>query len=163
MDRLSTAARSRLMSHVRQKNTKPELIVRKLLHGVGYRFRLHPAQLPGRPDIVLPGRKAVVFVHGCFWHYHECHLSKVPSTRPEFWTAKLLANRERDRRKVIQLETGRWRVLTVWQCELGDLDSLLKRLVGFLGPSSQAKPEWIGRPAAQSAEEQRFRSFGRPI
>lgn len=105
------------MSGIGGKNTKPELLVRKALFAAGFRFRLHRKDLPGRPDVVLPGRRVVVFVHGCFWHAHQgCRYAKIPSTRREFWEAKLAANVERDRRTREALLSAGWRVLVVWEC-----------------------------------------------
>lgn len=105
------------MSGIRGKNTRPELLIRKALHARGFRYRLH-CDLPGKPDICLPKHRAVIFVHGCFWHGHGCHLFKWPSTRPEFWQAKINRNREVDRRSVAALLEGGWRVGTIWECGL---------------------------------------------
>lgn len=130
--------RRRNMSAVRGKDTKPEMLVRQGLHGMGYRYRLHDRRLPGRPDLVFPGRKAVVFIHGCFWHHHEapgCRNSVIPKTRREWWAAKLAANRERDAAAVAALEADSWRCEVVWECETrSDLSAVLGRLRGFLGP-----------------------------
>lgn len=105
------------MSGIGGKNTKPELLVRKALFAAGFRFRLHRKDLPGRPDVVLPGRRVVVFVHGCFWHAHQgCPYAKTPATRREFWEAKLAANVERDRSTREALLSAGWRVLVVWEC-----------------------------------------------
>lgn len=117
VDVVSTAKRSQMMAGIHGKNTKPELIVRRMLFAAGYRFRLHRRDLPGAPDIVMPGRKVAIFVHGCFWHMHQgCRYAKMPSTRPGFWTAKLEANVERDSRAVDELLALGWRVLCVWEC-----------------------------------------------
>ncbi len=113
-----TEARSRNMRAVRSKNTKPEVQVRRCLHAAGFRFRLHRKDLPGNPDIVLPKYCAVIFVHGCFWHGHACHLFKWPSSRTEFWQKKIGNNQERDLRNICQLKDLGWRVLTVWECAL---------------------------------------------
>jgi len=121
------------MQAVRSKDTAPEIAVRSLLHGMGYRFRLHRKDLPGTPDIVLPGRRAAIFVHGCFWHGHGCRIGQLPKSRLDYWLPKIEANRERDRRKGGALEAAGWRVLTVWQCEIRDLDVLQERLWIFLG------------------------------
>ena len=113
------------MSGIRGKNTKPELLARRALFAAGYRFRLHRRDLPGAPDIVLPGRKVAIFVHGCFWHLHAgCRNAKLPCTRPEFWLGKLEGNVARDRRAVEALLLGDWRVLTVWECSTRDPLSL---------------------------------------
>lgn len=117
VDVVSPEIRSRMMSGIQGKNTKPELLVRKLLFAAGYRFRLHRRDLPGSPDIVLPGRKVAIFVHGCFWHLHDgCRFAKLPATRTEFWRAKLNGNNDRDRQAVIKLNSMGWRVLWVWEC-----------------------------------------------
>lgn len=134
MDRLSPEARSRLMSHVRGKDTKPEMIVRRLAHSLGYRYRLHRKDLPGRPDLVFPRRRAVVFVHGCFWHRHEgCKLASTPKSNEAFWQAKFTRNVERDRISIAKLEADGWRVLVVWQCETREMEGLAARLLEFLG------------------------------
>ena len=106
------------MSGIRGKNTKPELIVRRLLHAQGFRFRLHRKDLPGKPDIVLPKYHAVILVHGCFWHKHECRLFRMPATRTEWWNEKLSGNRERDRKDIASLLDSGWRVLVVWECAM---------------------------------------------
>jgi len=124
VDVVSPADRSRMMSGIQGKNTKPELTVRRMLFASGYRFRLHRRELPGAPDIVLPGRKVAIFVHGCFWHMHQgCRFAKMPATRPEFWKAKLEANVERDRRAVEKLRALGWRVLCVWECSTRDVQA----------------------------------------
>lgn len=111
--------RSLMMSGIRGRDTGPEMRVRRVLHGLGYRFRLHRQDLPGTPDLVLPKHKAAVFVHGCFWHFHEgCRLAKMPSSRKEFWEPKLLGNRERDAAAIAALRKAGWRVLLVWECFL---------------------------------------------
>lgn len=117
VDIMSPADRSRLMAGIKGKNSQPELLVRQLLFASGYRFRLHRRDLPGTPDIVMPSRKIVIFVHGCFWHRHQgCRYAKLPATRPDFWKAKLEANVERDRNAVEKLQALGWRVLCVWEC-----------------------------------------------
>ena len=106
-----------MMASIQSKNTKPEMLVRRILFASGYRFRLHRHDLPGSPDIVLPGRKVAIFVNGCFWHFHEgCRFAKLPATRTEFWKTKLYCNNERDRQAVIKLNAMGWRVLWVWEC-----------------------------------------------
>lgn len=132
-DRLSPDARSRLMSRVRSRDTTPERGVRTLLHAMGYRFRLHRKELPGTPDIVMPGRKVVIFVHGCFWHGHSCKVDKMPKSKTEYWGPKIEANRERDLRKARKLRRMGWRVLTVWECELRAPDKLRRRLERIIG------------------------------
>lgn len=134
-DTLSPPARSERMGRVRGKDTKPELLVRRLLHGMGYRYRLHARDLPGRPDIVFRGRKKAIFVHGCFWHRHPdpiCKLSRLPKTRLDFWFPKLEGNRQRDVTNVERLEAMGWNVLLVWECELRDREQLANKLFAFL-------------------------------
>jgi DNA mismatch endonuclease (patch repair protein) len=106
------------MSAIRDRNTKPELVVRRALHRLGLRFRLHDRRLPGRPDLVFPKHRAVVFVHGCFWHHHDCHLFKWPQTRSEFWRGKIKRNVQNDEAALSQLRAGGWRVAVVWECAL---------------------------------------------
>lgn len=113
------------MSGIRGSNTKPELIVRKALFAAGYRYRLHRGDLPGKPDVVMPGRKVAIFVHGCFWHHHQgCRFAKLPATRPDFWAEKLQANVARDARCEAALQEMSWRVLLVWECFLRTTRSL---------------------------------------
>lgn len=114
----SKATRSKNMAAVSGKNTKPELLIRKALHRLGFRYRLHDKKLPGKPDLVLPKYRAVIFVNGCFWHQHDCHLFKWPSTRKEFWRTKIEGNKARDIEAVKQLSSMGWRVLTIWECAL---------------------------------------------
>jgi len=122
-DVVSPAVRSRMMSGIKGKDTKPEILVRKALFAAGYRFRLHRKDLPGSPDVVLPGRKVAIFTHGCFWHMHAgCNSAKLPATRAEFWKQKLQGNVERDARAVAALRSQGWRVLTVWECGTRDAD-----------------------------------------
>lgn len=124
MDIISPEQRSALMSRIKGKDTKIELEVRRGLHALGFRYRLGDSyisggsKLPGRPDIVLPKYRTVVFVHGCFWHRHDCHLFRLPKTRPEFWKAKIDANHDRDVRKESELRTLGWNVATIWECQL---------------------------------------------
>ena len=132
-DQMRAASRSRIMSAIRKKDTKAELVVRRLLHVMGYRFRLHRRDLPGCPDVVLPHHRAVVMVHGCFWHRHaNCRHANLPRSRTEYWLPKLARNVERDKRSIAALEALGWRVLVVWECELGNLASLRDRLSTFL-------------------------------
>lgn len=124
VDVVSPAKRSQMMAGIYGKNTKPELIVRRMLFASGYRFRLHRRDLPGAPDIVMPGRKIAIFVHGCFWHMHQgCRFAKLPTTRPEFWKAKLQGNVERDGRAVDKLRALGWRVLCIWECATRDTEA----------------------------------------
>ena len=116
-DVVDQATRSRMMSGIGGRNTKPEIVVRKALFAAGFRFRLHSKDLPGCPDVVLPGRRVAVFVHGCFWHAHPgCRYAKTPASRREFWESKLAANVERDGRARKALLSEGWRVLVVWEC-----------------------------------------------
>lgn len=127
--------RSSNIAAIRGKDTLPELTVRRMLHGLGLRFRLHRKDLPGRPDIVLPRHRSVVFVHGCFWHRHEgCRYTTTPKTRLEFWQAKFAANVARDQRNRMVLEEMGWRVLVVWECELRDAEPLRDRLKAAFTP-----------------------------
>lgn len=118
MDITDSVTRSRMMSAIKGKNTQPELVVRKALHKKGLRFRLHVSGLPGKPDLVFHRHKAVVFVHGCFWHVHGCSNSKIPKTRTEFWTNKLEGNKARDEALVTVLQGNHWRVAIVWECSI---------------------------------------------
>ena len=121
--------RSRNMSAIKSKNTKPEIKVRKILHSMGYRFRLHSKDLPGSPDIVLPKYKTVIFVHGCFWHRHEnCKYASTPKTRQEFWEAKFRENINRDKLNQENLSSNGWKIIVVWECEIKDKDFDLNRL-----------------------------------
>lgn len=120
--------RSEIMSRIRSKDTKPERVVRLMLHAMGYRFRIHRKDLPGNPDIVLPKYRTVVFVHGCFWHGHTCPRGKRPDSQQEFWDDKIDKNMRRDRQAVRKLRAQGWHVLTVWECQTRRLDSLSKRL-----------------------------------
>ena len=136
-DLLTREQRSRNMSKIRGKNTKPELLVRRLLHAKGYRYRLHgnagTAKLPGHPDLVFAGRRKVIFVNGCFWHFHECKAGQhAPAANAEFWEAKRTRTRERDALQREQLEAAGWKVLTVWECQLKDRSMLEERLTEFL-------------------------------
>jgi DNA mismatch endonuclease (patch repair protein) len=136
VDVVDAATRSRMMSGIRGRNTKPEILIRSLLHRRGFRFRLDARDLPGRPDIVLPRYGAVVFVHGCFWHGHDCHLFKWPQTRPEFWRDKIARNRSNDERAQLALHALGWRVAVVWECALRganrDVDGIIQRLADWL-------------------------------
>lgn len=125
--------RSEMMARVRSKDTKPEKLVRSLLHALGYRFRLHRRDLPGSPDIVLPARKVAIFVHGCFWHGHSCkRAGRLPKTNADFWAKKLADNLARDARNRSALENLGWKVLVVWECELKDEAALTNLFCTFL-------------------------------
>lgn len=117
-DIVDASTRSRMMAGIRSRDTRPERVIRSTLHRLGFRFRLHGAKVPGRPDLVLPKYRAAVFVHGCFWHGHDCPLYRPPATRSGFWTAKISRNRERDVEvRGLVLESG-WRHLTIWECSI---------------------------------------------
>jgi len=119
VDVVDRETRSRMMANIRGRDTKPEMLVRRMLHGAGYRYRLHDGQMPGRPDIVLPRHRVAILVHGCFWHRHSgCRLCTTPATRAEFWRDKFSANVERDQRNSASLVTSGWRVATIWECAL---------------------------------------------
>lgn len=141
MDTVSAEVRSRIMASIRGRDTTPELVVRSTLHRLGFRFRIHTRTLPGSPDVVLAKHRAVIFVHGCFWHAHRCRAGrKAPKTNAAFWQAKRDGNRARDRRVVRALRRAGWRVLVLWECQLRDAARLERALRGFLGPAtSRAK------------------------
>lgn len=133
-DRISTEHRSWNMSRIRGKDTRPEILVRSVLHRMGYRFRLHCSALPGKPDIILPKHRIAVFVHGCFWHRHGCKFSYTPKTRKEFWQRKFKRNVARHEEVCHDLRVLGWRVVTVWECEAGHADALRLRLKKLLQP-----------------------------
>ncbi|HAT1956914.1 TPA: DNA mismatch endonuclease Vsr [Legionella pneumophila] len=141
-DIVEKAKRSEMMSGIRSKNTKPELIVRKELFAKGLRYRLHLKNIPGKPDIIFKKYKAVIFIHGCFWHCHDCHLFKWPQTRQDFWHNKILSNKQRDINNRALLEKEGWRVAVVWECALKgksklDIPILVKELEFWLHSSNQ--------------------------
>lgn len=134
-DTLTPLERSKRMSLVRNKNTKPEYLVRQLVHRLGFRYRLHNKELPGKPDLVFSARRKVIFVHGCFWHRHlsrRCQLARLPKSRQDFWLPKLEQNRLRDKKKQAQLWRLGWHVLVIWECELRALDKLEFKITNFL-------------------------------
>lgn len=133
VDTRTSEQRRRIMQSVGQKHTGPEMAVRHILHGLGYRYRLHRRDLPGTPDLVFPGRRKVIFVHGCFWHGHACPKGRLPKSRPEFWVPKIERNKERDAAALEALREIGWQTLTVWQCETKDPTELKSKLVDFLG------------------------------
>lgn len=133
------------MSRIGGKDTAPELAARRLLHALGYRFRLHRKELPGTPDIVFPSRRKVIFVNGCFWHAHGCRIGRPPKSRPEFWLPKLERNRSKDKGNRRKLRRMGWEVLTVWQCQTKFPDRLKSRLISFLGPPGEIP---IDKPSA---------------
>jgi DNA mismatch endonuclease, patch repair protein len=132
MDRLSSKKRSWLMSRIKGRDTTPELRVRRMLYAMGYRYRLHRKDLPGKPDIVFGPAKKIIFVHGCFWHGHKCPKGRLPKSNKSFWNRKIDTNKIRDRKNIRKLKALGWRVLTVWQCELKDIAVARRRIVDFL-------------------------------
>ena len=134
-DTLSKTERSERMARVRGKDTKPELLLRSLVHGMGYRYRLHQKGLPGKPDIVFSSRRKVIFMHGCFWHRHDdpaCKLARLPKSRSEFWLPKLEGNQVRDKRNIEALEQLGWASLVVWECQMRSPELVGKRVRAFL-------------------------------
>ena len=137
MDTVDSKTRSKIMSRVKGKHTKPELLIRRALHRKGFRYRLHVKNLPGHPDLVFPKYKAIILVNGCFWHDHGCYLSTKPSTRKEFWQEKFQRNKVRDRKNIEYYRKRGWRVLIVWECALKgrdrqDLDEVIFEASGWL-------------------------------
>lgn len=143
-DNVNTDTRSRIMSRIKGKDTKAEVAIRKRLFAMGFRYRLHVKGLPGKPDIVFPGRKAVVFVNGCFWHYHDCHLFKMPSTRRQWWKAKLEGNRDRDECTWKTLKSKGWRVMVVWECawRKKNRDAELDKIAGIIAAWLDSDSTW---------------------
>ena len=138
-DTVSRSARSKVMSRIRSRNTKPELAVRRVLYSLGYRYRLHRSDLPGSPDIVFPARRAVIFVHGCFWHGHQ-GCGRVPKSRRSYWIPKLTRNKLRDKRNAKALTLEGWRILVIWECQLDDEKKLARRMIKFLEAALGVKP-----------------------
>lgn len=137
--------RSAIMRALRQKDTQPEMMVRRALHSLGYRFRLHRKDLPGRPDIVLPRHRVAILVHGCFWHRHSgCPNTRTPKSRQEFWNAKFTANVERDQRVEAELSALGWRVLTIWECQARREKELTPMLVSRLQNSGGVARDYLG-------------------
>ncbi|WP_457299104.1 very short patch repair endonuclease [Phyllobacterium sp. P5_D12] len=135
MDKLTPERRSANMARIRSHSTKPEMAVRQLAHRLGYRYQLHRKDLPGKPDLVFPGRRAIIFVHGCFWHQHPetaCTDSALPKSRPEYWLPKLQRNQQRDSQNMDALVQDGWRVLIIWECETHDEEELAQTLHSFL-------------------------------
>ncbi|SHJ18902.1 very short patch repair endonuclease [Wenxinia saemankumensis] len=136
MDILTPEQRSERMSRVRGRDTKPEMLVRRLAHSMGYRYRLHRRDLPGSPDLVFPSRRKVILVHGCFWHRHldpDCKLARLPKSKLDFWGPKLETNRERDERNIVLLGELGWDVLIIWECQTKNREKLQARIGEFLG------------------------------
>jgi DNA mismatch endonuclease (patch repair protein) len=134
MDTISKEARSALMARIRSKNTKPERVVRSILHRLGFRFRLHRKDLPGKPDIVLPRHRKIIFIHGCFWHGHSCALASKPKSNQDYWREKIKNNRLRDHRVRRELIKQGWSVLELWECEIRKETSLTDKLEAFMRP-----------------------------
>lgn len=132
MDTVSRSERARIMARVRSRDTSPELVVRRLVHALGFRFRLHVRALPGTPDIVLPRRRKIIDVRGCFWHGHGCGRCRIPAAHRAYWTAKIDRNRARDRRTTSQLRRLGWHVLVVWECRTVDRELLRRAVERFL-------------------------------
>jgi DNA mismatch endonuclease (patch repair protein) len=136
MDIIDSEARSRLMGRIRGKDTKPEMVVRRIAHRLGFRFRLHRRDLPGSPDLVFPARRKVVFVHGCYWHRHSgCRLAYEPKSNVEFWTEKFVANVARDQKVLEELHDQGWDTMVIWECEAKDSELVASRLSAHLGRS----------------------------
>lgn len=133
MDTRTPQQRRRIMQAVKSRDTKPEIIVRRCLHSMGYRYRLHRKDLPGRPDIVFGSRRKAIFVHGCFWHRHDCAKGRLPKSRLNYWKPKLDENVIRDKTRLEELDELGWQTLVIWQCELDDLEALAARLQDFVG------------------------------
>lgn len=135
-DTISPARRSALMSRIRSADTQPEMVVRRIVHGLGYRYVLHDRRLPGRPDLVFPSRRKVVFVHGCFWHGHTCALASSPKSNATYWSEKIAANKARDRRHRARLKAAGWTVLAVYECAIrrDQEGRVAERLISFLEP-----------------------------
>jgi DNA mismatch endonuclease (patch repair protein) len=132
-DTFTKSQRSRIMAAVKSRHTKPEMIVRQIVHQLGYRFRLHRSDLPGTPDIVLNRFHAIINIHGCFWHQHSCPAGhRMPKSRTDYWTKKLNGNAVRDRRNLRRLRRGGWKVLTIWECQVKDAVAVQDRVARFL-------------------------------
>ncbi len=148
-DVLTPEQRRLNMSRIKGTDTKPEMLVRKALHALGFRYRLHDRTLPGRPDLVLPRYRCVILVHGCFWHRHHCHLVKKPATRAAFWEEKLAGNEERDRQAISALRTDGWRVAIIWECALRGTTKqpfgrIIERLARYITNGKKAMLEVTG-------------------
>jgi len=142
-DIVSPKVRSRMMSGIKGKNTKPEIMIRKALYSKGFRYRLHNSKLPGKPDLLFPKYGAVIQINGCFWHKHECHLFKWPKSRKEFWHPKLMRNQQKDEENNQALEELGWRILTVWECALKgkerlEFDELISKISRWLKSDSES-------------------------
>ena len=133
MDTVNPTKRSEIMARIKSKDTKPEILIRKMVHGMGFRFRLHVTSLPGRPDLAFRRMKKVIFVNGCFWHHHNgCKYARMPKSKLEFWIPKLTATTARDTRNIAALESAGWQTLTIWECELADIIAVKKKIMFYL-------------------------------
>jgi len=134
---MAALSRSENMSRIRSRDSKPEMAVRRIVYGLGYRYRLHAQALPGRPDLVFQGRRKIIFVHGCFWHGHlDCKIAHKPKSNRSYWSPKIARNNARDERNILQLRSLGWDILVLWECELKDVTALTKRISAFLCDSS---------------------------
>lgn len=139
-DKVTPKIRSRIMSHIRSESTAPEVVLRRLVYGMGYRYRLHRSDLPGNPDLVFQGLKKIIFVHGCFWHQHtECKDGHLPKTNLQYWIPKLERNIQRDKKVVEELTEIGWDVMVIWECQLADRERLAIKLKKFLSANSRSK------------------------
>jgi DNA mismatch endonuclease (patch repair protein) len=148
-DVFSPEKRSQVMAAIGQKNTKPEMVVRRLLHRLGYRFRIHRKDLPGKPDIVFPGRRKIVLIHGCYWHGHGCRVGRLPKSRTEYWLPKIQANQARDSKNIASLQEAGWSVLVLWECDIraaNGLESTLSTFLGLPGDGEVKEERAEGRP-----------------
>ena len=142
VDVVGPEKRSEMMSGIKGKNTRQEIIIRKALHAKGFRYRLHPGRMLGKPDIVMPKYNSIIFIHGCFWHLHKCHLFKWPSTRPDFWKSKIEGNQKKDNENLELLRKAGWRILVIWECavkgkEKLDFDNLIEQVTQWIKSNSQ--------------------------
>ena len=143
MDTVDRQTRSRIMSRIRSRNTRPEVLVRSLLHRRGFRFRIHCGDLDGKPDVVFPRYKAVLFIHGCFWHGHDCPLYRLPKTRTDFWRNKVVRNQSRDKEVIAKLKKQGWRVALLWECSLKRGDRTGETAVDQLAKWLPQKRRWL--------------------
>jgi len=134
VDTVNKEKRSQIMSLVRGQDTKPEMIVRRLVFSYGYRYRLHDSKLPGKPDLVFSGKRKIICVNGCFWHGHNCSRgNRLPKSNADYWRSKIDRNRERDATNAAKLESDGWKVLIIWECELANIERIISRIRSFLG------------------------------
>ncbi|MDQ6702617.1 MAG: DNA mismatch endonuclease Vsr [Pseudomonadota bacterium] len=153
-DTLTQDQRSERMGRIRGKDTAPEMMVRRIVHKIGYRYRLHRKDLPGCPDLVFPRSRKVIFVHGCFWHRHpdpKCPLARLPKTRLDFWEPKLSANHRRDERVQAALAAAGWRIFVAWECEIGDKEQLENKLRRFLTGDTCVRSNFSPEPGASES------------